>query len=42
MPRLRALVGKGVISEAAVNKLGAKSIHSAEDLLFFTCTNFAE
>lgn len=37
---MSAMVAEGVVSEMAVQQLGAKSIHSAEDLLFFTCSNF--
>jgi hypothetical protein len=40
MPRLKAFVSKGILSEAAVRALGAKNIHSVEDLLFLTCSNF--
>ncbi len=37
---MSALVAEGIVSEDAVQQLGAKNIHSAEDLLFFTCSNF--
>jgi hypothetical protein len=42
MPRLSALQQAGVLSEDAVQKLGGKGIHSAEDLLFFTCSNYQD
>ena len=42
MPRLSALQQAGVVSEDAVQKLGVKGIHSAEDLLFFTCSNYQD